>query len=659
MNALEYLKIVGSHVVLTAFRDRHNQLIDRVIYDVKVETEADGSKNLVFFLNKSEFRVPIPTTLSSLTDVNLSSLVDGQTIIYNAKTLKWINSTPSLSSLSDVSLKIGDNFSSNEKLKDGDVLLYKGGSWTNGISENTQYGTPTFINNGDSYTTALGSLDEILGLLAPAKPQNLSTKVLSIDNSYTAIETKSNTSKTNITRNRKPVLRITGGAYNAASGSLSAKLWIGSNMVSKDTTAITFTKGNDTGKTASDAENNLTLSITTDYDFHAGQSGKSGFWMAFDTQAAINVDLPTTNDVHEHKLSITHSQTGTTQLTFYTDDSTTPTISNDSLNVIIKHLVNSIPTIKRISGVPTLTVNDELDVTFQVNNAINNFYNSTIARATSSVTNTHDFVTNTPKQHGDYYVANTKLLVSNGVFNSNVSVDYFGFSAGYSINDVHVKKSVSIANKAIRVDTKSDELNGVYKRVTSGMGLAPLTGYGSSYDSNMSLYQTVENNYKYEMQLSDAKYQYPKGNYSNLYPTGGANYDLITSGWRYVTFSTLVDEVTSIKLYFDLIEDFSKYANADKTLDTNFFTLQVKVDSTEGKGTNGWIDANKAHSPSVPNPTNTGDGALALGSTTTVVNSTTFSRDVTFGTVNKKGTCYVRVGFNHGATMKFNRIRIV
>jgi hypothetical protein len=78
-------------------------------------------------------------------------------------------------------------------------------------------------------------------------------------------------------------------------------------------------------------------------------------------------------------------------------------------------------------------------------------------------------------------------------------------------------------------------------------------------------------------------------------------------------------------------------------------SLYVKVDGTSP--TNGWVDANEAYNPiSIENPTDNGDPALDLGS------STATTRRVTFGQQAKSGDVYVRIGFDQTSGITFTSI---
>jgi hypothetical protein len=598
MNALDYLKIVGSHVVLTAFRDRHNQLVDRIIYDIKVELNEDGSTRLDFYMNQRIVSVTIPTKLAQLQDVRLK-----------------------------------------EPLAVKDVLYFDGEYWTNGVAENNDYGNSTFIRYGDTYNIAFRTLDDILALLAPAKPQSLSAKALIIPGSYSAIQTSTNVLRSHVTSNTTPTITFTDGAYDGAAGDVSATLLIGGDSVIKTTSKITLTPevGADIGKTVTDLGLNLRLTITEDYDFHAGIAGKQGFWIAFTANADVIKALP--YQPEEHKASIIHSLTGKAELIFYTDDAILPVLSLTSVST-------TAPGTTKISGVPTLITNDLIDISFRVNSAIRNFYRENIARVSSVATTLYDFnisLTST-KVHGQVYDATRALPVNNNVYSEDVVFTFSGFN---SRGEAGIAPG-RVTNKKIRVDTISKE-----NRLTSGVGRLPAVGtYGTAYTTTKSAESLLAQGNE-ELQLVGGKYQYPSGDYTSNYPVAGPNYNSITSGFRYVTFAIDIVETSTVTIFFEGAENFSAYMNENKTLDSTKFSLQIKVDGS--KPTNGWLDGNLPYPGG--NPMLDNDGALILASTNTTANN----KDIAFGTANKTGKCYIRIGLNFQSSnkMKFSGIRVV
>jgi hypothetical protein len=626
MNELDYLKIVGSQLVLTGYRDKHNQLVDKVIYDIKIEDAGNGLSRLSFYLNNKTTHIDIPTSLASMKDVSFDTLVDGQTIIYNTTQGKWINSTPALSTLSDVAL-------STPKSKD--VLLFEDGKWVNGVSENNTYGSTVFVSTGDAYTDAISTLDSVLALLAPAKPSDLRNISLSIPSSYSAIQTKTGITQAVVTDDTTPSLSFTGGAFDATTGTLSAEL-IADNAGVKaksTTTSIQFTATSDKDKLASDTNNNIRLTITDDYDFHNGVVGKSGFWMAFLAKVDV-LNALTAYPTEEHVVSMTHSKTGTSTLKLFVDNPATPSVTNGK--VAIKTGTGS----KRISGVPTLELGNVIKADFTVNNAIKTFYRPTIASASSTVTNTVSIIESGIKTYDAAYNATADLTIATNQHTEDLSAAL----VGYNSKGVSATANVTIAStqvgKKMRVDTKSVES----KRRLSGDGELPTTGFGGVYDSTKNL----ATEYLHELQLIGGVYQYPSGDYTTNFPISGPNYNGLT-GYRYATFMldlTNSAGVQNITVAFTGTTGFNNKVLAD-------FKLQVRVvnDTTPAQGTAGWVDGNAAYG-AVINPNANNDPALVMISTTNT------TKVVTFGQSTKKGICYVRIGMTNSSGYKFSDVTI-
>jgi hypothetical protein len=624
MNALDYLKIVGSQLVLTGYRDKHNQLVDKVIYDIKIDVITDGLSRISFYMNNGVSHIDIPTSLTAMSDVELNNVKDGQTIIFNTTKGKWVNSTPALSSLSDVSL---------DDVKKSDVLMYDGDTWVNGISENTAYSSTTFVSSGDPYTNAISTLDTVLALLAPAKPSNLQNITLSIASSYSAVQTKTGITRTNITANTTPTITFTGGAFNAADGALAAEL-VRDNAGTKtteQTLPIVFTTGSDKNKFASDASNNLKLTITEDYDYHAGVTGKSGFWMAFLAKIDVLSAL-TSYPKEEHQTSMTHSKTGKSTLTFYVDDAVTPTVTGAKVTIKTGNGT------RRISGVPTLNTNDVIKTEYNVNNAIKAFYMASIAQATSNVTNTVTATESGIKTYGAVYAAVIDLTVAASKHTEDLSATMTGYNSQGTSASASGTIASSQTGKKLRIDTKSSESS----RKVSGEGDLPSIGFGGTYDST----KLLTTDYLHELQMNNGLYQYPSGDYTNNYPVSGPNYNGLT-GYRYVTFELEITAKQNITITFN---------NANASFNSKVlsnFKLQVLVKNADvpAQGTTGWVNGNAAYG-SVTNPTANNDPALVMLTSTNTV------KVVTFGQATKSGMCYIRIGMNETSGHKFSDITI-
>lgn len=86
------------------------------------------------------------SAVSALTDVTLTSVQNGQTLVYNTSTSKWVNSTPSsnLDSLTDVTISSPQN---------NQTLVYNSstGAWQNGVG-----GSTTTVSESAPSTPSVG-----------------------------------------------------------------------------------------------------------------------------------------------------------------------------------------------------------------------------------------------------------------------------------------------------------------------------------------------------------------------------------------------------------------------------------------------------------------------------------------------------------------------
>ena len=91
-------------------------------------SNGDIYENYVYDGTKAVWRINPQTpgfTLESLADTTITTPSDGQALVYDTATNKWINETPAttLDSLTDTNLSA---------LTEGQALVYNGSEWVNG-----------------------------------------------------------------------------------------------------------------------------------------------------------------------------------------------------------------------------------------------------------------------------------------------------------------------------------------------------------------------------------------------------------------------------------------------------------------------------------------------------------------------------------------------
>jgi hypothetical protein len=152
------------------------------------------------FINGSPLTSSGATSLASLSDVSLSSLLNGQSLLYNSTSSKWVNGTPagfssasfattgsntfignqiitgSISATSDVTA-----FSTSDKqLKDNITLI------PNSLEKITKIGGYTFDWNDKQDIYEVGSHD--IGVIAQEIEEILPEVVTTRDNGYKAVK---------------------------------------------------------------------------------------------------------------------------------------------------------------------------------------------------------------------------------------------------------------------------------------------------------------------------------------------------------------------------------------------------------------------------------------------------------------------------------------
>lgn len=491
---------------------------------------------------------------------------------------------------------------------------------TDGYYGSGSQGNIAALDQGDKLEDALDKLDVILDKLVPTRPPGLNTKTFQMASSYAARKAGTNTNFTNVTDIQTPSFTMVGGETgsnafsNGDSGTLTA-LIDGGSIGTR-----VLTSGDDTGTYGG-------LQIVADADYYVGQSGKQGFWNALlariNVQSAIDDDLP-------HTASMSHTLTGAaTAAYFYVDNPQTPGPLFGDVVASGLTYVSGVPAfVGGVSGSAiTFTATASFGFTWR-------FYNNTrvFAGSGTGITSTNCPLPNAP-------LAGSVL---SGSWSAAVSAGSTSENAAYTITAYNSKggtAALSLSNTHYRLDSTLDTAN----RVTSGVGQYPSSGYGMTFDASA----TLSGSGNEELQMLNGQYRYPTGNYTGSLPVAGPNYSAVPTGtysnMRWVTLNLgSVSAASNLTLTFTNSSNFS----GGGTPMTNF-ALYVRVNGASP--TVGWVDGNVAY-PGVGSPTNNGDAALVVASSTSTV------KLVTFGTNTKTGTVYVRVGIPSGDNKRFTNI---
>jgi len=477
----------------------------------------------------------------------------------------------------------------------------------------------TDFTSGTTIANAIDSFNEILLLLAPSPPRNW-------DNSL---------SNLNVTQTKySPRQLSTGTVINnviistTPTPTISSLVGIGEDA--RVTDAI-FTLIDSGATIETSTIDNDSISKTTGYirynigDPYVGVSGKAGFWKGV-TSFTLNGNLPTiTASSNQRELRLEHTSIDSPELFDYYVDS--------PLTVTIGTISATLPSMTSyISGVPTLTSSNTVtSVGFNINNVSSYFYAPVYVweaeqNLISSKTGNPDSI---PTSYGETgTVTNETLNVRNGVF-SDTSFS-FRIRGRNSTSTVGTWQTFSTNDR--RIDTVSNETI----RKISGTGSYPGSGWGGTYDSSESLLLNEE------LQLLNGRYLYPTTDYSQN-GLGGPDYSSITSGTRWVTFTTL----GSFSSHSSFTLDFVGSQNITERLQNGLY-VQVKI-----SGATYWVDGNASFdNVGDPGSSTDGDPALVFGS------SSATSRRITFGTITYTGPIVVRIGIAHGSNISFTGLSI-
>ncbi len=461
-------------------------------------------------------------------------------------------------------------------------------------------------------------IDMVLDKLKPTAPPDLSAKHLTITGLYSAFESGTGAVHADCTSNPKPSITPDGPFYDGDSGTLSATIdggIVGQRALSSSDDSGTFGS----------------LVIIQDVDAYVGLDGKQNFYK----QLFASIMPTNALTVAQHKAQLAHSLTGATpEVSFHIDDPTTTTIFMPIL---------SPPTTTRwISGVPSLGVEDPVQFTFQVKDAVKSHYGAIGARMTSlHFANVQFPITGTPS-NGSTLSYDVTLNALPGVYTERAAIDLVG------LNSAQLPGPVFNYSTGIRIDTRSVE-----DRVCSGLGDTPAV-FGATFDSQISVADITNNE---ELQLLGGQYQWPDGNYLSNRPIAGPDYRVVPAppnGYRWATFQPII--LSNANGFTLTVTGAQNWISGDDktTLGVKIF---ARVMQDNGTPVTGWIDCNSPY-PGVGTPGSTvtrhKDPAMVAGSNET----TATSKKITFGPVVYSGKLYIRIGLPAG-NKKFSTITVV
>ena len=403
--------------------------------------------------------------------------------------------------------------------------------------------------------------------------------------------------------------------------------------------------------TLTDISSKYNFTIKRD-DHYGDLQGFKGFYKSVFANLKVIDYLTPSEDPYEFIVSHLTSSSNING-TFYVESDRDVTVSNVG-NIFATVLTDAV---KYESGIPVLTENDTISISYDIDDAVRYFYNhdkvSVIRTNFASnviVDLDNDYITPKPPYtllssniaDGEtLYVQDIPISVK-----SNVSEGTINFVIeGYNSLDEYTSSYVPFANILID-DVYSETGNRLY----SNSGDFPENygiDWGWVYDEEQSMANIITND---ELQYFSNKYFYPKIDYTETYKPiyfeGNVipypNYDTANSNvYRWATFDTgYIENEQFVTLKITGSTGLT-YDLEDGELVTNNVKMYAKVVS-DGIEITGWLDINKALDSLNPNPQDDGDTALDLS---WMVNNPIYRR-LSFGTVNRTGNVFVRLGTN-------------
>lgn len=573
-----------------------------------------------------------------------------------------------------------------------------------GTPTDQNYGiTPSNVNvpNISSTDKLPDAIDKIVGILdklAPAKSPGLGTKFLSLVGTF---NTARHVGSTTSVGGNIVYLNSSSLTQSAATASTYSFVFFGSNPLARVADSSTPNSGFATfsdgqgGYLQADIDYSLVFQKNLESGYYTMASGSvspdvgtwgnclnitfdgdpyntppnQGFWTSLRAQMSGTQSFVsgTAWDGREHIYQMYHRDTGSTPIFRFICDNGNATPPN-TLNGSPFFTVITQSATRWASGIPSLSVGDWVSASYSVSNTIINgsyslisrFYNTTrITRfnmvASASVSRDDLNSNGIPIQGGTaaipyayqptWNVSGLTVSVTSGMFTGTAGAR-FSFNTFNPAGVTSAIPAVGISNNGaptgsiVFIDTVSNE--GL--RVRSGEGQYPIfgtgpTAFGESYTnySTMSIVgniQVVSN----EMMLYGGRFQYPSLDFSNNWPVSGPSYSSLDNAFTYDGYRWATFNVGTISNDSSVIINIQSQINITE-LPTPGMLLYLTVVNGLTQSI-GWIDGNTPYNNSPAIPSLNGDPALVLSQ------STATSRRITFGSIPRTGTVYVRIGFN-------------
>lgn len=410
--------------------------------------------------------------------------------------------------------------------------------------------------------------------------------------------------------------------------------------------------------------NNVQLELIKN-DHYNNIDGKKGFYKSFNATIENITTLTPSLTAHTFSIDYVRSSTNTVSLNYYIENLNTPTITN------IQN-IKGIHSGKYLSGVPVLKENDIVKVSFNVNNAIGYFFNSTkissvegISLETLNAQYNSDYITNSLPYTALTQVINfidAETTIKNNAIEENMSMTIKGYNSRGTDEIIDIGFT-DISSTNLVVDDISVE-SGV--RLKSGVNLYPTYGTWGDYYSENDSQQSLTTNGNEELQLLGNYYRYPSVDYTTLSTVlfnengssiSGHNYSTTAikptstpEGYRFALFN--IGSIDNLRYIIFRINDAENITEdwIDDEMTKNFI-CQVKIDRDSSP--TGWLNANKAFEDSIPDPSINGDGCLDA------ISSVADVRRISFGETNQSGDVYVRIGIPYQSNIRFSGVTML
>jgi len=305
------------------------------------------------------------------------------------------------------------------------------------------------------------------------------------------------------------------------------------------------------------------------------------------------------------------------------------------------------------SGVPIIVPTGEIEISFDIDNAVSKYYQDKVATISGPIIHSIDITpTFVPAINEVIKVANQKIIFTEGnrpKEDTNVEINMVGFNADNVSSPILTKQVPYVVGGVAEENIRKYTGNWTQVKNYAGNDIwIPSTGTYTTFDSEITL-QT----YQYELQFYKSCFRWPSGDFSTDTPAGPNYSGNMDNAINYRWMMPICVKMENVLNFRIDIKGTGGLWTTDWLHCTEQFKLYVKVvDDSTGEDVTKIIDCN-ANFVYGSNPGATDEGIPAMGPS-----STATSKDIYFGNIQRSGLFYIYAGIAFDSDMTFESVDI-